>query len=86
MNSCINSAQCRAARALLGWTQEELAERTGVQQRTIARFETDAAVPRTSTTTPLVDAFSSAGIAFLYAKDAEGVVLFSRVWRGRTRR
>jgi len=85
MNSCINSAQCRAARALLGWTQEELAERSGVQQRTIARLETDAAVPRTSTTTPLMGPFSSAGIAFLYAKDGEAVVLFSRVRRGRAR-
>ena len=35
----ISPAQCRAARALLTWSQEDLERRSGVAKRTIAEFE-----------------------------------------------
>ena len=35
----MDGRQCRAARALLGISQEELARETGVSKRTIASFE-----------------------------------------------
>jgi predicted transcriptional regulator len=35
----LSIAQIKAARALLGWSQDELAKRSGVSQPTIARLE-----------------------------------------------
>lgn len=37
--------QCRVGRALLGWTQADLAERSGVTKPTIAAFESGARQP-----------------------------------------
>jgi transcriptional regulator with XRE-family HTH domain len=37
--------QCRIGRALLGWTQTDLAKRSGVTKPTIAAFETGARQP-----------------------------------------
>ena len=37
--SDIAPEQCRAARAYLGWSQRELAERTGVNRLTVMDFE-----------------------------------------------
>jgi len=35
----ITASQLRASRALLGWSQDDLAERSGVSKPTIARLE-----------------------------------------------
>ena len=40
------AAQIRAGRAVLGWSQTELGERTGVTQRAIYRIEYGATWPR----------------------------------------
>lgn len=36
----MNVAQCKMARAGLGWTLDDLAQKSGVARRTIAKFET----------------------------------------------
>jgi predicted transcriptional regulator len=77
MRYSITAAQCRAARAMLGMTQAELSRMSGVPAAVIARFETDATTPRASTFRPLITAFSKAGIVFLDADGASGVLLFS---------
>jgi transcriptional regulator with XRE-family HTH domain len=41
MTTAITVRQVKAARALLGWSQEELAGRSGVSYPTIARLEAD---------------------------------------------
>jgi len=61
----ISSPQCRAARALLGWSQDRLAEASLVAKKTIADFERDAAAPRPRTLLAIKAAFESEGIEFL---------------------
>ncbi|MCB9701886.1 MAG: transcriptional regulator [Myxococcales bacterium] len=60
--------QCRAARALLRWTVQDLHKASGVAAHTISTFEARSAPDRkfrTATLTTLQLAFERAGIEFL---------------------
>jgi transcriptional regulator with XRE-family HTH domain len=61
----VNSAQCRAARGLLGWLQADLVERSGVSKKTIVDFERGTTRPYRQTLARLVVAFEAAGIEFI---------------------
>lgn len=64
-NTYIQPAQCRAARALLNWSQPDLAERSGITVNPIISFEKDRdAKPAARTMRRIVHAFDLAGIAF----------------------
>jgi transcriptional regulator with XRE-family HTH domain len=67
----ITAGQCRAARALLGWTQQELTARSNVSQKTIADFERGASAPYNRTLRDLLEAFEAGGLRFI--EPAEGV-------------
>lgn len=54
--------QVRAARALLGWKQSELAKRVGLAQPTVARIEKGTMIPRLSTVTRIRAAFKECGL------------------------
>ncbi len=56
--------QIRAARALIGWSQGELAEQSGLSQTGIARIENGTNRPNSSTIEKIVDAFGKDGIIF----------------------
>ena len=43
LRGMITSAQCRAARGLLSWSQQNLADRAGVGIMTIHQFEKEGA-------------------------------------------
>jgi transcriptional regulator with XRE-family HTH domain len=58
-------AQIRAARGLLGWSQQELADAAGVGRATIADFETGKRTPYPRTIEEMRRALESAGIIFL---------------------
>ena len=58
-------AQCRAARALLDWSQLDLVERSGVTQKTITDFERGSTRPYRRTLDAIVAAFEAAGIEFI---------------------
>jgi transcriptional regulator with XRE-family HTH domain len=62
-------AQCRAARALLGWSQSHLAEVSGVATKTIADFEREERVPYERTLNDIREAFEIATIEFTNGKD-----------------
>jgi transcriptional regulator with XRE-family HTH domain len=57
--------QCRAARALLGMSQETLAERAGVGIVTVNLFEVGKREPYARTLGALRAALESAGVAFI---------------------
>jgi hypothetical protein len=61
----ITSAQCRAGRALLKWSRDELAEASGVALRTIIDFERDARAPRGATLHSPAGALEAAGVVFV---------------------
>lgn len=58
-------AQCRAARALIGLSQDDLAKAAGVAKRTIASFEAEGRQPYSRTIEALCAALEAAGVVFL---------------------
>ena len=61
----VSSRQIRAARALLGWTQQTLADRALVAINTIRAIEANRPYPKPETTTAVRRALEKAGIVFL---------------------
>ncbi len=61
----ITPAQIRAARALIGWKQADLAASSGVSEISIKNIERGATDPRSSTLSAIQAAFEEAGVVFL---------------------
>lgn len=61
----MDSAQCRAARALLDWSQSDLMAHCGASQKTITDFERGLTKPYRRTLDAMVAAFEAAGIEFI---------------------
>jgi len=70
----LDPAQIRAARALLGWTQGDLARTSGVGTATIQRMEKSKQVMTgyVSTLMRLQEAFEKAGILFIDDDESGG--------------
>ena len=66
-----SSAQCRAARALIGWSQDDLEAAAKVAKKTIADFERQARQPHARTLEALRAALEAAGVIFI-AENGEG--------------
>ena len=56
---------CRAARALLGWSQWDLAELAGVGRSTVADFERASRTPTPENRATLRAALERAGVIFI---------------------
>lgn len=68
----ISSPQLRAARALLGWSQDNLAEKSGISKPTIARLElTSGGGGYASTHDKLQSTLEAAGVIFI-GENGEG--------------
>lgn len=72
----ITSRQVRAARALLGWTQETLADKSLVALTALKRVESERApAVRDGTREAVRKALETAGVVFLSSGRGEGVML-----------
>jgi transcriptional regulator with XRE-family HTH domain len=72
----ITPRQIRAARGLLNWSQQELADSAIISLNALARLERGAVDPRTSTLSAVEKALTDAGIEFLpEGEKGEGVRL-----------
>jgi transcriptional regulator with XRE-family HTH domain len=71
----LEPAQIRAARALLGWRQEDLSKASGVGTATIQRIEkSDSAISGyVSTVMRIEAAFEKAGVLFITDDEIAGI-------------
>lgn len=61
----LSAAQCRAARGLLDWTQQDLADAARIGVATVRVFEGEGADARQATVAVLKRAFETAGVVFI---------------------
>ena len=61
----ITPAQCRGARGLLKWRQEDLADKAGMGIVTVRNFENDKTKPVKGTLVLLQQTLEAAGIEFI---------------------
>lgn len=72
----ITARQSRAARALLGWTQQELADKALVSLTALKRLESEKDLRVYESTEDQVRrVFENAGITFLHSDKGEGVLI-----------
>ncbi len=65
MQALITGKQCRAARAILGWTIDDLAENSGLARSVILRLEKEETNIRHTSLSALLKTFSKANIEFI---------------------
>jgi transcriptional regulator with XRE-family HTH domain len=65
----LTPAQCRAARGLIAWNQQELADRAHIGIVTVHQFETGLSRPRRVTLEAIRRVLEAAGVEFI---DEEG--------------
>ena len=66
----LSSEQCRAGRALLGWTQDDLSARSSVAKKTIADFEVGKRSPYARTLADIQKAMEASGVTFIAEGEA----------------
>jgi transcriptional regulator with XRE-family HTH domain len=69
----INTAQVRAARALLDWNQADLAAAAKISLPTVKRYEAGTRTPIPPILVAIHRALQDAGIDFIAAKGGRGV-------------
>ena len=74
----IESDQCKAGRAIVGWTQLDLSVASGVSLRALQEFEGGARKPNQTTLQALTAALEGAGVVFI----SEGAKLYTGGLRG----
>lgn len=85
MHSMVTAAQIRAARALLGWSQQMLADKAIVSVNAVNRLERELVDTKVSTLSSVERALLKAGIEFVSPTGEKGEgVRFARSERGST--
>jgi DNA-binding transcriptional regulator YiaG len=70
----MNGSQIKAARALLGWSQDTLAVNSTVSVKTIARAESADTLPEGWATSAMIKTLENNGITFVDDRTALGVL------------
>jgi transcriptional regulator with XRE-family HTH domain len=68
----LTPAQLRAARALIGWSREDLAEASGVGVNTTKDFEINDSNPKLETVRKWKRALEQAGVTFIEESETDG--------------
>src|SRR5260370_13534625 len=84
-SAMITSSQCRAARGLLDWTQQDLADRAGVGIVTVRQVEAGMSDPRRATLEVIRLALEAAGVEFIDENGGGPALRLRRPQRPRTR-
>jgi transcriptional regulator with XRE-family HTH domain len=71
--SMVTPAQLRAARALVDWSREELADKSGVSSETVKRFEFRGSNPKLTTVLAWRRTLQRAGVEFIDDDGAKGL-------------
>ncbi len=75
----ISSAQCRGARAMLNWSQEELSKKAHVARATIADFEREFRKPIANNLLAIQKALEKGGVEFIQNEgNGEGIKIYPR--------
>lgn len=77
----ITGSQIRAARALLGWSAQQVGERAGLTRETVQRLEKANDIPpsRSQSLIELAKVFEAAGVEFIGGpQDGPGVRLWEK--------
>lgn len=61
----LSGAQCRAARAILRWTSQELADRAGVNQLTVGTLEREVVTTQARNRDAIRMALEAGGVTFI---------------------
>lgn len=70
----VNGRLISAARALLGWEQQELAERAGIKRQTLADMEGGTRRPQARVREAVLNVIDGAGIQFVDVGGSTGVI------------
>jgi transcriptional regulator with XRE-family HTH domain len=81
----ITAEQSRGARAMLGWSRDGLAEKSGVSPATLADFEAGTRVPNDRTLADVRRALEDAGIQFIPGNGGGPGVRFKKPAASRAR-
>ena len=82
----ITASQCRAARALLDWSQQDLASQSRVGIVTIRQLEAGVHEPRPATLQVVRQALEKAGVAFIDENGGGAGVRFRKPGPKRTKK
>ncbi|MFK7839784.1 MAG: multiprotein-bridging factor 1 family protein [Bdellovibrionales bacterium] len=75
--------QIRAARALLGWSQHDLADKAGLSQTGIARIENGTNKPNSKTIEKITHSFDAADVEFLATTGVQKRGIQSHTYTGK---
>jgi transcriptional regulator with XRE-family HTH domain len=62
----VTPEQCRAARGLLDWSQQDLSKHAGIGIVTVRQIEAGSTEPRRATLVVVRQAFEAAGVEFIH--------------------